>query len=193
MNRDHELAAVAKATEKPITADGRKARKHYSDGTEKRPPKHSGWFESRNKAIAVAEFVKASSFSVWLRRGVTVISASIRAHAPDGSKEVIPQWHLSFRADGRRCNDEEVRLGLASFGIAGAEEDNHHPGGGARHFFMPVDPKRRVDCECKTDERTIVESDGYRSTTSIDGPCSGCELVAAKAEIGVRSTCPLHP
>lgn len=35
----------------------------------------------------------------------------------------------------------------------------------------------RVECECKADERTVVEPDGYRWTTPHDEKaCRGCEL-----------------
>lgn len=166
----------------------------FSDGTEKRPHKVSGWREQKRHASGIAKYVEALSFSVWLRRGVMAVSALENAEAPDGTKEVIPQWHISFSKFNARCPDDEVRQALACFGLAGAEEDNHHPGGLARHFWMPLDPARRVDCECSVTETTVVEPDGYTSTTPKAGPCSGCELVAIKiAEFGEAPPCPLHP
>lgn len=56
-----------------------------------------------------------------------------------------------------------------------SEVDNHHPGV-AVHLWLPVDPAHRVTCECKDDEQTITEPDGYTWTTPVGGPCRGCEL-----------------
>ncbi|MDQ3276599.1 MAG: hypothetical protein M3Q39_16610 [Actinomycetota bacterium] len=52
---------------------------------------------------------------------------------------------------------------------------------------LPVDPDRRVDCECKLDEQTIVEADGYQWTTPADGPCRGCEF-----ELTIGKPCTIH-
>lgn len=157
------------------------------------PARNSGWRELKQHADKIRGHIQAISYSAWYRRGVMAVSALELAEAPDGRGDVIPQWHISFAGNNRRSTDEEVRQALACFGIAGAEEDNHHPGGRARHFWVPVDPSRRVDCECKSDEKVIVEPDGYRSTTPADGPCSGCELAAIKRAMGVAEPCPLHP
>ena len=69
-----------------------------------------------------------------------------------------------------------------------AEQDNHHPGG-ACHFFQPVDPARRRDCECKVTEVVVTEPDGYQWTNPSDGPCRGCEL----GKLIPSKPCPLHP
>jgi hypothetical protein len=101
--------------------------------------------------------------SAWEAAGLKAISAIEMAEAPDGSGETIPQWHLSVSvlSRTRRARGHEVRQALRDFGLEGAEEDNHEPGA-ARHFWMPVDPGRRVDCECKTTEEVVVEPDGHR-------------------------------
>lgn len=132
----------------------------------------------------------AIAVSIWGRRKTTVISALEMAEYPTGGG-VGPQWHISIaggRGKGqlRRVTSDELRVALTAFGMVSAEEDNHHPGN-ARHFWMPVDPSRRVDCECKTDEKTIVETDGYRWTTPHDGPCRGCEF-----ELLTNKACPVH-
>jgi hypothetical protein len=115
--------------------------------------------------------------SAWCRGSFTVISALEIADYPDGQGKG-PQWHISislvWTQDGRG-RPSVVSGVLRSFGMTAAEEDNHHPGA-ARHFWMPVDPSRRVDCECKTTEVTIVEPDGYKWTNPTDGPCRGCEF-----------------
>lgn len=114
--------------------------------------------------------------AIYQRGRLTVISALEEIDYPDGSGDRGPCWHLSVsRAPGNaRPTDRELLLVIVAFGVPAAEEDNHHPGI-ARHLFCPVDPARRVDCECKVDERVIVEADGYRWTTPRDGPCRGCE------------------
>lgn len=160
---------------------------------ERTPSKNSGWRELKQHADKIRRHVDALSYSVWYRAGVMAVSALEVAEAPDGRGDSIPQWHISFAGNGRRSTDDEVRAALVCFGMAGAEEDNHHPGGGARHFWVPVDPARRVDCECKEAEKVVVEADGYRSTTPVDGPCSGCELAAVKRSMGASVVCPLHP
>lgn len=194
MNERHETAHLedamkesADATEKQrpekaIDAYGLPAHGFGSKTKgEPRPGPASGWRRShaKERRLKHDELANAKSWSVWKRGGILVISALEDAEAPDGSKEVIPQWHLSMSAGpGKRCSDDDARATLACFWMSGAEEDNHHPGA-ARHYWMPLDPKRRVDCECKVDEVTITEPDGYRWTNPVDGDCRGCELSAA--------------
>jgi hypothetical protein len=58
----------------------------------------------------------------------------------------------------------------------------------ARHFWLPCDPAHRVDCQCKTDEKNIVEPDGYTWTTPVDdSQCRGCEFQGMTGKI-----CPIH-
>jgi len=124
--------------------------------------------------------------SAWrLARGTTVISSLLNAELPDGSGIGL-QWHISISNRGER--PKTVGTVLRAFGMSDAEEDNHHPGA-ARHFFLPLDPAHRVDCECKETEDTIVEPDGYRWTNPKPGtgPCRGCELEAA-----IGKPCPIH-
>lgn len=125
--------------------------------------------------------------SAWLFGHVAVISALVNAELPDGSGELGPQWHISITRKRRRPKDTDVRRALRAFGMVGAEEDNHHPGY-ARHFWLPVDPARRVDCECKAEETTIVEADGYRYTNPHDpAECRGCDFQRLTGK-----PCPLH-
>lgn len=128
---------------------------------------------------------------VWRER-VLVTSQLADMKAPDGSGDVIPQWLVAISSRGRRPKDHEVRHALISFGMEEAEEDNHHPGI-ARHFFLPVDPSRRVDCECKSDETVVVERDGYRWSNTTEGPCRGCEMERMRAALGSTPIpCPIH-
>lgn len=91
-----------------------------------------------------------------------------------GGKLNGPTWHLSvsrasFIFGGSRPTDEDVSTALSAFGMVGAEEDNHanpftRAGGLARHFWLHTDPARRVGCECKSTEETVVDPDGYTYT-----------------------------
>lgn len=157
---------------------------------EKRPSPISGWREQKRRARGVSANLDADSHSVWIRRGIFLISALELADAPDGKGDAILQWHLSMSlytdAHSVRCSDIDCAQALTSFGLVGAEEDNHHPGV-ARHFWMPVDPSRRVACECKTTEETVTEPDGYRWSNDPNA-CRGCEIAPL-----IGKPCPLHP
>lgn len=126
------------------------------------------------------------SRSTWTDGRLVVITDLILAEAPDGSGDLIEQWHLSATHLGARCSDREMRRVRRDFGMRDAEEDNHHPGN-ARNLFLPVDPKRRVDCECKATETVVVEVDGYTWTNPTDARCRGCEL-----EELIGKPCSLH-
>ena len=206
MNENHERdhARIDRAEREAVSRAKQRGgmsikAKDYSDGRECRPAKISGWRPARG--FDPRAFDTALSVSAWLRRGVFVVSALELAEAPDGTGETIEQWHASISkaSDGdpndvasRRASDEEVRQTLASLGMAGAEEDNHHPGI-ARHFWVPVDPKRRRDCECKVTETTVVGPDGYKwSTPTDDRECHGCEYEVMMAGQKVTAPCPIH-
>lgn len=122
--------------------------------------------------------------STWRSGAIVVISALEMAELPDRSG-VGPQWHISISYRGRRAKPHHARKALRAFGMTSAEEDNHHPGI-ARHFWLVVDPAHRVECECKTDETTVVEQDGYRWQNAISH-CRGCEF-----ERALGRPCSLH-
>lgn len=134
----------------------------------------------------------AISASAWADgRGVLVISALVLAEAPDGRGDTIPQWHVSVSEKGARPSPEALRRALRAFRMEGTEEDNHHPGV-ARHFWLPVDPTRRVECQCKTDETIVQEPDAYTWTNPVEGPCRGCELASMLESLGITKPCPIH-
>lgn len=130
---------------------------------------------------------------VCVRGRMVVISALELAELPDGSGDAGPQWHISASfgvGAKRRLTDDEVKRVLHDFGMTGAEEDNHEPGR-ARHFWLPVDPARRVDCQCKTTEEVHVEPDGHRWSNPRDATpadCNACRLQRA----GLGIVCPIH-
>jgi hypothetical protein len=144
-----------------------------------REPEGREWSRSR---VALPNAV------AWTSGPITVLSSLAMAELPDGSGELGPQWQISISHQGKRPKPHHVRRALRAFGMVGAEEDNHHPGN-ARHFWLPVDPKRRRDCECKETEETVVDADGYTWTNPRvgDGECRGCEL-----ERLLRKPCPIH-
>lgn len=130
----------------------------------------------------------ARFFSAWRRGRCFVISTLDFAELPTG-KGIGLQWQISISHHRERPGPKEVRRALIAFNMVGAEEDNHHPGI-ARHFFMPVDPAHRVDCECKTTEEVRREPDGYTWTNprpESGEKCRGCEISALTLK-----ACPIH-
>lgn len=124
--------------------------------------------------------------SWWLSGRVLAISTLVMADLPDGAG-VGPQWQLSVSEGGGRPSRLALRQALRAFDLLGAEEDNHHPGI-ARHFWRPVDPRHRVDCECKTTDVVVVERDGYRwSNDRAPEACRGCEFARMSGQ-----PCPMH-
>jgi hypothetical protein len=123
--------------------------------------------------------------SAWRSGPIVVISAVNMAELPDKSG-VGPQWMISITARGKRAKPHHIRRALRAFKMEGAEEDNHHPGN-VRSFWLPLDPRHRVECECKEEEATITEPDGYKWTNPHDGACRGCEY-----ESMFGKPCPLH-
>lgn len=153
-----------------------------SQEREKRPSS-SAWKGPKRTELPVAGVIASSG---WVNGSTIVISTLEMAKLPDGSG-VGPQWHLSVSVNGRRARGHEVRHVLRDFGMVGAEEDNHHPGI-ARNFWIPLDPSKRVECECKTNEDIIREPDGYTWTNpKEETACRGCELAML-----VWRPCPIH-
>jgi hypothetical protein len=82
--------------------------------------------------------------------------------------EVIrgPEYHLSISRQHRtlgtrRCSSTEARWVLVQFGVEGALEDNHVPGGLVRNFWRPVaDHLVGRECLCVADENAISEDKG---------------------------------
>lgn len=131
-------------------------------------------------------------------RRVRVITALEHAVLPDGSGETGLQWHVSasYYTPGtiasRRPSDRDMKGVRWAFEMKEAEEDNHEPGS-ARHLWLPVDPSRRVDCECKEDEETIVEPDGHTWTNPLEGRADPSRCRGCRASPITGRPCPLHP
>lgn len=148
-----------------------------SAGVRERRPRFPGWAE-----ITTAEMRSAwrrsgttqpLGLSAWQKGRICCISGLELATYPDRSGGTGPQWHLSVTLLRQHPPDSVIRIALAAFDLEAAEEDNHEPGN-ARHFWMPVDPQHRVECECKADEQLVVEANGHRWTNPKEGPCLGC-------------------
>lgn len=154
-----------------------------SDIRERQPRDH-GWTYLLETALPM-DVIAASR---WRSGPIIVVSALENAEYPDGNG-AGPQWHISISAMGKRPKDKQVRRALRAFGMVGSELDNHHPGV-AQHYWLPVDPARRVECQCKTEEEVIVEPDGYAWTNprpETGEACRGCEF-----ELMRGTPCPLH-
>ena len=92
---------------------------------------------------------------------IRVISALEVATDGDG-KESGPEFHISISKEGmRRVTTQEAMEVVRMFGMDGAIEDNHVPGGIVRNFWRPVaEPFVGKECECKDEEPAIVEDKG---------------------------------
>jgi hypothetical protein len=141
---------------------------------ERYPRKDAGWRPAPAR-IQLPKGPGVLSASAWTNGKLLAISALEDGELPDGSGSG-PQWHISISELGKRPTLKLARRALKVFGLEGAEEDNHEPGN-AKHFWMPVDPEHRVDCECKVDEVTVVEPDGHRWSNAREPElCRGCEF-----------------
>lgn len=130
----------------------------------------------------------------WDCGPLRVLSELAQAEYPDGSGDVGPQWLISVSYKRRRPNDKQLRKALRAFNMVDAEEDNHMPGG-TRQFWLPVDPGRRVGCECKVTEVQVVEVDGHTWSNPLDGDpegCRGCLYESMRRIYGFESPCPIH-
>ena len=148
-----------------------------------RRPRSPGW----TRVEDVPLHPRPLAASRWMRGRVLVLSALEDVEYPDGRGRG-PQWHISISRSGRRPSESDVRCALRSFRMVGTEEDNHHPGV-ARHFWLPVDRARRVDCECKVEDEVIREPDGYTwsNPRGMGEACQGCAYGALHGK-----PCPLH-
>lgn len=153
--------------------------------SEERRPRGDDWREAPLPP-AMLNMPRLIAASAWVCGPVQVLSSLSEMKMPDGDGSG-PQWLVSITHKRKRPKQHEVRRTLRAFGMTEAEEDNHGQGN-ARSFFLVVDPARRVGCECKSDETTMRDSDGYKFTVADDpAECGGCLLVALHGR-----PCPRH-
>lgn len=102
------------------------------------------------------------------RAKLQVLSAVEVAVDKDGISRG-PEYHISIsklnfdkaRPRPRRCDSSEAAWVLRQFGLEGAEEDNHVPGGVVRNFWRTVaEPLVGLQCQCKAEEPAIREDKG---------------------------------
>lgn len=120
--------------------------------------------------------------------GLRVISSRVEAELPGSGGLAGPTWHVSVArlSQSERASDADLLRVVEAFGLPAWDEDNHHPGV-ARHLFCPIEERWRNECECKTDELVVVEPDGYRWTTPVEGGCRGCSFALMSGR-----PCPIH-
>lgn len=126
-------------------------------------PISPGWIQGRNPPEWVSLGFDAETWFHPVSR-LCVISAVEVAQDGDGI-ERGPEYHISISKDTptgpKRCSGYEAREVLKQFGMEGAEEDNHVPGGRVRNFWKPVAENLiGLECACKADEPAIVEDKG---------------------------------
>lgn len=145
--------------------------------TAKRPPAHWDRLPPDPRVPQAERYTYA---------GLTVLSElGMKVEAPDGSKDMIPQWLVTVSKNGRRVSDADVARVRRAFDMEEAEEDNHFPGV-SRAFFLVVDPARRVACECKVGDVVVTEADGYQWSND-PKDCQGCAY-----ERSYGKPCPVH-
>lgn len=125
-----------------------------------RPKVSRGWLAGPPVPPAVSLGYSAESWQ-HLSTGLCVISAVEVARDGDGIDRG-PEYHLSISLRGRRrCSSQDAQQVLRDFGLDGAEEDNHVPGGFVRNFWRPVaDRFVGMECACKASEPAVVEDRG---------------------------------
>ena len=125
-------------------------------------PRFPGWDEIPVNP-RVLELGGVARMFLHARDAIAVISAVENVY--DGRVDKGAEYHLSISrqtpSGPRRCNSDTARWVLKQFGLEGAEEDNHVPGGVVRNFWRPVaDRFVGLECECKAEEPAIVEDKG---------------------------------
>lgn len=139
---------------------------HFIDGSRSiisaLRPRFAGWVEVPVDT-KLLEMGGVARMFFHAERHLSVISAV--EVADDGKIDKGPEYHLSVARQTpngpRRCTSDTARWVRRQFGLEGAEEDNHVPGGVARNFWRPVaDPLVGLECECKDEEPAIVEDKG---------------------------------
>ena len=104
----------------------------------------------------------------WYHRGQELqVMSAVEVSKDKDSIDRGPEYHISvskavyLAPKPKRCSSSEARWTLSQFGLEGAEEDNHVPGGIVRNFWRAVaEPMIGLECACKADEPAIVEDKG---------------------------------
>lgn len=125
-------------------------------------PKNPGWQEMSGAQDYTLGY---PSRAFWfLPRNLVVISA-VETVKDLGQADKGPEYHISIskleRSGVKRCDSNEAKWVLDQFGLDGAEEDNHVPGGKVRNFWRTVATGLiGMECACKAEEPAMVEDKG---------------------------------
>lgn len=124
-------------------------------------PKHPqgrGW----TRLATPAAFDNGGYPAACWRHESGIIGISAVEVSGDQGEASGPVYHLSISAPGpSRARRQEANWTLRQFGLDGAEEDNHVPGGVVRNFWRPVAENRiGMECPCKAAEPVMREDKG---------------------------------
>lgn len=123
-------------------------------------PRGSGWSEV-NFRLPHNNFGFPSRTYEHRKSGLVVISSVETMSDEDKGPEFHISISLQRNGRGCRCDSNTAKWVLDQFGLDGAEEDNHVPGGIVRNFWRTVAaPLIGMECECKEAEPAIVEDKG---------------------------------
>jgi hypothetical protein len=131
-----------------------------------RPIRH-GWMRQPAPPVLVREGYPIERW-VTLNGQIQVLTAVEVATDKDGTSNG-PEYHISVTRISMkagvvqvgRIDTTDAKWVLAEFGLDGAEEDNHVPGGMARNFWRPVASGLiGKECKCKAEEVVIRENKG---------------------------------
>lgn len=101
-------------------------------------------------------------YRVWQNVAAEIICISaVEVVTEDGQPDLGPEYHLSISHCRRRIDSVGAKWVLKQFELEDAKEDNHVPGGVARHFWRPVaDKLSGYECACQATEPKVVEDRG---------------------------------
>lgn len=96
----------------------------------------------------------------WVSRFGHVAVTAVETPVDNHTENLGPEYHVSISKAGGRVSADEVPELLRVWDMEGADEDNHVPGGIARHFWKVVAAKYAgFVCPCKQTEHAITEGD----------------------------------
>jgi hypothetical protein len=125
-------------------------------------PTGPGWKRAPNKIPS------HYALSTWAHEQGFLVMSAVEVVTESGKTSNGPEYHISISKwvppfdHPRRASSTDAVWILSQFADpARFEEDNHVPGGAARHFWSPVAEKLiGLECACKGDEPVVREDKG---------------------------------
>ena len=123
-------------------------------------PRNAAWRE-----MPPPNLPEAIAIRKWYHPELLFQAISAVEYIEEGEK-AGPEYHLSFskfNSNGgvKRVTTNEANWLLDQFGLEGAFEDNHVPGGVVRNFWRTVrEDLVGLECACTDTENTIKEDKG---------------------------------